>query len=138
MQQTSYDAIVVGSGATGGWAAKVLAERGLKVLILEAGRKVDPNEEYTDHHFPYEVPDRDLGYRVELKKTQPVQSLCYACDEYGHQFFVNDLENPYSTPPGKPFAWIRSRQVGGRTISCTSRISGGGSPTQTVRLVSDP
>jgi choline dehydrogenase-like flavoprotein len=116
MGTTEYDAIVVGSGATGGWAAKVLSEKGLKVLVLEAGRKIDPSKEYTDHEWPYELPYRGFGNQAELQKTQPVQSLCYACNEYGHQFFVNDLENPYTTPPDKPFTWIRSRQVGGRSI----------------------
>lgn len=116
MLKTVYDAIVVGSGATGGWAAKVLADKGLRVLVLEAGRRVDPSTEYTDHQWPYEMPFRGFGNAKDQQRTQPIQSLCYACDEYGRQFFVNDLENPYTTPPGKPFVWIRARQVGGRTI----------------------
>src|SRR4051812_29709550 len=115
-QNKVYDAVVVGSGATGGWAAKMLAEKGLTVLVLEAGRKVDPSKEYTDHQWPYELPYRGFGDQEEMQRTQPVQSLCYACNEYGRQFFVNDLENPYTTPPDRPFTWIRSRQVGGRTI----------------------
>jgi choline dehydrogenase-like flavoprotein len=116
MKDKVYDAIVVGSGATGGWAAKQLAQKGLEVLILEAGRDVDPAKEYTEHTFPYETEFRGFGNQQELERTQPIQSRCYACNEYGHQFFVNDLENPYTTPPDKPFSWIRSRQVGGRTI----------------------
>ncbi len=84
--------------------------------MLEAGRKVDPSTEYTDHKWPYELPFRGFGDRNDQQRTQPVQSTCYACDEYGRQFFINDLENPYTTPPDKPFMWIRARQVGGRTI----------------------
>jgi choline dehydrogenase-like flavoprotein len=116
MKDKVYDAIVVGSGATGGWAAKKLAEKGLQVLILEAGPKLDPLKTYTEHTWPYETEFRGFGNRAELERTQPVQSRCYACNEYGHQFFVNDLENPYTTPPDKPYSWIRSRQVGGRTV----------------------
>ena len=112
----AFDAIIVGSGATGGWAAKILSAKGLRVLVLEAGRRMDPSTEYTDHKMPYEMPFRGFGDRETQKQTQPVQQLCYACDEYGQQFFVNDIENPYTTPPDKPFAWIRARQVGGRTI----------------------
>ncbi|MDQ3685850.1 MAG: GMC family oxidoreductase [Acidobacteriota bacterium] len=116
MPQKVYDAIIVGSGATGGWAAKHLAEAGLEVLILEAGRKLDPLKDYTEHTFPFETERRGFGDRREMERTQPIQSRCYACNEYGHQFFVNDLENPYTTPPDKPFFWIRSRHVGGRSI----------------------
>jgi len=116
MPQKIYDAIIVGSGATGGWAAKHLAEAGLEVLVLEAGRKLDPLKDYTEHTFPFETERRGFGDRREMERTQPIQSRCYACNEYGHQFFVNDLENPYTTPPDKPFFWIRSRHVGGRSI----------------------
>ena len=111
-----FDAIVVGSGATGGWAAKELAEKGLKVLVLEAGRKVDPNKEYTMLAWPYELERRGFGNRAELERTQPIQSRNYACNEYSRQWFVNDLENPYTTPPDKPFYWIRGRHTGGRSL----------------------
>ena len=116
MREKIYDAVVVGSGATGGWAAKHLAQRGMKVLVLEAGRQIDPARDYKEHTFPYQTERRGFGNREEMERTQPIQSRCYACNEYGHQFFVNDLENPYTTPPDKPFSWIRSRQVGGRTL----------------------
>src|SRR5688572_10152722 len=92
-----YDAIVVGSGATGGWAAKELTERGMRVIVLEAGRKLDPEQDFTEHKWPYEMKFRGFGDRADMKRTQPIQSKCYACDEYGRQFFVNDLENPYTT-----------------------------------------
>ena len=115
-KQEVFDAIVVGSGATGGWAAKELAQQGLRVAVVEAGRKIDPTKEFTEHNWPYEMKYRGFGDRQEMERTQPIQSKCYACNEYGRQFFVNDLENPYTTPPDKPFYWIRSRQVGGRSI----------------------
>ena len=115
-KQEIFDAIVVGSGATGGWAAKELAEKGLRVAVVEAGRKLDPLKDFTEHKWPYELKYRGFGDRLDMEKTQPIQSKCYACNEYGRQFFVNDLENPYTTVADKPFYWIRSRQVGGRSI----------------------
>jgi len=115
-KQEIYDAIIVGSGATGGWAAKELTQKGFKVAVLEAGRKLDPLKDYAEHTWPYELKFRGFGDRSDMERTQPIQSKCYACDEYGRQFFVNDLENPYTTPSDKPFYWIRSRQVGGRSI----------------------
>lgn len=112
-----YDVIVVGSGATGGWAAKLLTEKGLRVILLEAGRKVDPEKEFREHTWPYELKYRGAVSQQDLYKSrQPIQSKCYACDEYGHQFFVDDIDNPYTTAKGKSFDWIRGRQVGGRTI----------------------
>jgi choline dehydrogenase-like flavoprotein len=116
MPQKIYDVIVVGSGATGGWAAKELTQKGLDVLVLEAGRKVDPDKEYTMLKWPYELPFRGFGNRAELERTQPIQSRNYACNEYSRQWFVNDLENPYTTPPDKPFYWIRGRHTGGRSL----------------------
>src|SRR5579872_6681822 len=112
LQQT-YDAIVVGSGATGGWAAKRLSEAGLKVALLEAGRSVSARE-FTEH-----MPAFKLKYRnhsPEVLRTRPIQRQCYACMEYNYEWFVNDLENPYSTPADKPFTWQRLRILGGRTL----------------------
>jgi glucoside 3-dehydrogenase (cytochrome c) catalytic subunit len=112
-----YDAIIVGSGATGGWAAKELTQNGMRVIVLEAGRKVDPSKEFTEHTWPYEVKYRGtLGNRQIYRERQATQAKCYACDEYSHQFFVDDVDNPYTTPDRKPFEWIRGRQVGGRTL----------------------
>jgi len=111
--QQKYDAIVVGSGATGGWAAKRLSEAGLKVALLEAGRSVTPKE-FTEH-----LPSFKLKYRnhsPEVLRTRPIQKQCYACMEYNYEWFVNDLENPYSTPPDRPFTWQRLRVLGGRSL----------------------
>jgi choline dehydrogenase-like flavoprotein len=112
LQQT-YDAIVVGSGATGGWAAKRLAEAGLKVVLLEAGRAVSPKE-FTEHMPAYKLKYRD--HSPEIERTRPVQKQCYACMEYNYEWFVDDLENPYSTPADRPFSWQRLRIVGGRSL----------------------
>ncbi len=111
--QQRYDVIVVGSGATGGWAAKRLSEAGLKVALLEAGRQVSPKE-FTEHMPAYKLKYRDQS--PEIERTRPVQKQCYACMEYNYEWFVNDLENPYSTPADRPFSWQRLRIVGGRSL----------------------
>jgi len=111
-----YDAIVVGSGMSGGWAAKELTQAGLRTLVLEAGGPVDPNTDYVEHIQPWQMHFRGFGDRKALERDQPIQSKCYACDEVGHKFFVKDAENPYTTPADAPFNWIRGRQVGGRSI----------------------
>ena len=114
---TTFDAIVVGSGATGGWAAKELTEKGLRVLLLEAGKLLDPDKDYKMISWPYERGDRALIPQTEvLKARRPIQSKCYACQVYSPHLWVDDIDNPYTTPDGKPFDWIRGRQVGGRTI----------------------
>ena len=114
--ETTYDAIVIGSGITGGWAAKELTEKGLKTLVLEAGRPIVPEEDYVEHVPPWEMRFRGLRDRRKQLEDQPIQSTCYACDEWSAKFFVSDKENPYTTEPGKPFRWLRGRQVGGRSI----------------------
>ena len=109
-----FDVIVVGSGASGGWAAKRLSEAGVKVAILEAG-KPQADKDFTEH-----VPAWDLKYRNKadewMRRTRPRQRDCYACREWNYKWFANDLEEPYTTPADKPFSWQgRMRVVGGRT-----------------------
>jgi len=116
-EETSYDAIVIGSGMTGGWAAKELTQKGLKTLVLEAGRPTVPEEDYVEHVPVWEMKFRGARDRQQQREDQPIQSTCYACDEWSSKFFVSDKENPYTTAPGKPFRWIRGRQVGGRSIT---------------------
>jgi len=72
--------------------------------------------------LPYQLKFRGFGDQHRVLEQQPVQRLCYACDEYSHQFFINDHENPYTFPADKPFMWIRGRQVGGKTF-CWARES---------------
>jgi glucoside 3-dehydrogenase (cytochrome c) catalytic subunit len=112
-----YDAIVIGSGATGGWAAKILTERGMTVLVLEAGRQLDPKKDFREHTFPYELKYRGLDPGSRYAPRQPIQSRCYAANEYGRHLFVDDIDNPYTTPDDKPFWWIRGRHVGGRSVT---------------------
>jgi choline dehydrogenase-like flavoprotein len=116
-EQTTYDAIVVGSGITGGWAAKELTEKGLRTLVLEGGRPIIPEEDYVEHVPVWEMKFRGMSDRRHLREDQPIQGTCYACDEWSSKFFVSDKEHPYTTDPGKPFRWIRGRQVGGRSIT---------------------
>lgn len=111
-----YDAIVIGSGITGGWAAKELTEKGLQTLVLEAGRPIFPAQDYVEHVGVWEVKYRGLGDRKREMREQFVQRECSAMDEWSSKFFVNDQENPYTTDPKKPFLWIRGRHVGGRSI----------------------
>ena len=110
--QNTYDAIVVGSGISGGWAAKELCEKGLKTLLLERGRNVEHIKDYpTASMNPW-----DFAHRLELteedRTENPVQSTVY--DEGCKHFFVNDREHPYIQE--KPFNWIRGYQVGGRSL----------------------
>ena len=111
-----FDAIVVGSGITGGWAAKELTEQGLHTLLLEAGPPIVPERDYNEHVQPWELRYRGYGNKQALERDYHVQKECYACDEWSSKFFVNDRDNPYSHDADKPFLWIRGRHVGGRSL----------------------
>jgi choline dehydrogenase-like flavoprotein len=112
--QNTYDAIVVGSGISGGWAAKELCEKGLKTLVLERGRDVKHIKDYTDtEKAPWELQHHN-NLTQEDRKNSPIQSKCYAFNEVSKKFFVNDNEHPYNQV--KPFDWIRGYHVGGRSL----------------------
>jgi choline dehydrogenase-like flavoprotein len=115
MQTTPrFDVIVVGSGASGGWAAKRLAEAGVTVALLDAGR-AHGGGDYREHMRPFDLKYRDRAPEL-IRRTRPRQKDCYACTEYNVDWFANDLEEPYTTPDDKPFSWQgRMRIVGGRT-----------------------
>jgi choline dehydrogenase-like flavoprotein len=112
--RTSFDVIVVGSGAAGGWVAKRLCEAGLKVALVEAGRP-QSDKNFTEHLADFQLKYRDKAPEI-IRRTRPIQKDCYACMEYNYQWFANDLDEPYSTPSDMPFSWQgRLRVVGGRT-----------------------
>jgi len=108
-----FDAIVVGSGISGGWAAKELCEKGLKTLVLERGRNVEHIKDYnTAFLHPWQFPHR-LQNTEKDKAENPIQSQVY--NEASKQFFVSDKDHPYLQE--KPFNWIRGYQVGGRSLT---------------------
>ena len=117
----TYDAIVVGSGATGGWAAKRLAEGGLEVALLEAGRDVSPRE-FTEHKPVFELKYRNMAQSGDWRKTRPIQTQCYACTEYNYDWFVDDHENDIaprrtSRSPGSACAsWAGGLYAGGARV----------------------
>ena len=113
-QANTYDAIVIGSGISGGWAAKELTEKGLKTLVLERGRDVRHVTDYpTATKNPWEFPHRGR-FSAESERENPVVNRCYAFDEATEHFFVKDDEHPYVQE--KPYDWIRGYQVGGKSL----------------------
>ncbi|SMO62194.1 GMC family oxidoreductase [Fodinibius sediminis] len=113
-----YDAIVIGSGISGGWAAKELTEKGLKTLVLERGRDVKHGEDYdTEHMPPWEAKFRGQGDRKLLEEEYPMQLRSNVINEYNYHFFVNDKKHPYQTDDENPFLWVRGYQVGGRSLT---------------------
>jgi choline dehydrogenase-like flavoprotein len=109
-----FDAIVIGSGMSGGWAAKEFCDKGFKTLLLERGRDVRHLKDYpTTNMNPWEFKHRgQIPY--EIAKDNPVVNRCYAFREDAMHFFVKDTEHPYVQE--KPFDWIRGYQVGGKSI----------------------
>lgn len=114
-ESNSFDAIVVGSGISGGWAAKELCEKGLRTLVLERGQNVEHIKDYpTAYMDPWEFDHRGRMTKEFMDKN-PVVSKCYAVDESTIHFFTQDAEQPYVQK--KPFDWIRGYQVGGKSLT---------------------
>jgi choline dehydrogenase-like flavoprotein len=115
-QEEQFDAIVVGTGISGGWAAKELCENGLKTLVLERGRMVRHIEDYpTMNEDPWDFRNRGPLSRSDAEKYHIQRKLNWAPDDSNKHFFVNDLEHPYVQT--KRFDWIRGYQVGGRSLT---------------------
>lgn len=113
-----FDAIVVGSGITGGLAAKELTEAGLKVLMIERGRNIRHQQDYTtEMKAPWEMPFRGIGDQMMYAREHAVQMLNRHFTEYTQNHFVNDAQNPYSKAEGTDFNWFRSYQLGGRSLT---------------------
>lgn len=111
-----YDAIVVGSGISGGWAAKELAEKGLKVLLLERGRNIEHIKDYVNaNKNSWEFPHRGLMPTQEMVQQYPVLKRDYPLNETVLDFWVKDQECPYTET--KPFSWFRGYHVGGRSLT---------------------
>ncbi|MBV8896831.1 MAG: GMC family oxidoreductase, partial [Acidobacteriaceae bacterium] len=104
-----YDVAIVGSGACGGWACMALAESGFKVVLLEAGSRIDTYREFK-HRWPYELDFRGKGQPGFLATNFA------GATEFNYRIMIDDRENPYTTAAGKPFHWRRSRVLGGRTL----------------------
>ena len=113
MPQTSYDVIVVGSGAAGGVASYVLASRGLNVLCLEAGRMLDAGVDFHPHTMSYEWPYRGRGKPGQYGKLP--QGMGWKISEWTDHLYTIPQEDPYALAPGSEFTWTRLRAVGGRT-----------------------
>ncbi len=115
IQQNTYDAIVIGSGISGGWAAKELCEKGLKTLVLERGRNVEHIKDYpTANLSRWELPHR-ADITRETRKNNPLICRAAGYDEATQHFFVKDADHPYIQE--KPFDWIRGYQVGGKSLT---------------------
>ena len=117
-KQYDFDAIVVGSGISGGWAAKELTEKGLKVLVLERGKPLAAGTGYLGEHAPnWKLPYQGKRPRELYEEEYPVQSkVWFVFGEANRQFWNNDKQNPYAMDEGKPFLWARADVVGGRSL----------------------
>jgi choline dehydrogenase-like flavoprotein len=115
MADNTYDAIVIGSGISGGWAAKELTEKGLKVIMLERGRDVKHIKDYVSaNKHPWDFPHRG-GRTQEMIANYPVLKRDYPLNEMNLDFWVKDSECPYTEI--KRFDWFRGYHVGGRSLT---------------------
>ena len=113
-KENTYDVIVIGSGMSGGWAAKEFTENGLKTLVIERGREVKHNVNYpTTNMNPWEFKHRGR-ISEDIKKENPIASKCYVFNEDAEHFVSKDKEHPYVQE--KPFDWIKGYQTGGKSL----------------------
>ncbi|MEX6690766.1 GMC family oxidoreductase [Danxiaibacter flavus] len=114
MADNVFDAIVIGSGISGGWAAKELTEKGLKVIMLERGRNIEHVKDYVNaNKAPWEFPHRGSKTQ-EMIKDYPVLNRDYPLNETNLDYWVNEKESPYTEV--KRFDWFRGYHVGGRSL----------------------
>lgn len=117
METNKFDVIVIGSGMSGGWAAKEFTEKGMKTLVLERGRKVEHIKDYpTTNMAPWEFEFRKKPSK-ETREEYPIQSQVYAFNEATKGFFASDKKHPYTYPPDKPFRWLKGFHTGGKSLT---------------------
>ena len=114
MAQVTYDAIVVGSGIAGGWAAKELAERGLQVLLLERGKNIEHIKDYVNATKPPWAYQHRGGHTTDMARRYPVIGRSFPLNEKNLDWWVNEEESPYTEV--KRFDWYRGYHVGGRSL----------------------
>jgi len=112
-----YDAIVIGSGISGGWAAKEFCERGYKTLMIERGKVVEHRKDYIgENKAPWQQKHRTKVDNLLIEQRYKIQQQCYAFNDATKHFFGNDRDLPYATKEGTNFSWIRANQLGGKSI----------------------
>jgi choline dehydrogenase-like flavoprotein len=119
--KTEFDVLVVGSGASGGWACKRLAEAGLKIALLDAGPP-QSDKNFNEHMPVFELKYRNAAPEV-IRRTRPMQSQFYDCTEYNYEWYCNDLDEPYTTAAGLPFTWGGRLRIGGGRTNVWGRAS---------------
>ncbi|NQY35836.1 MAG: GMC family oxidoreductase [Alteromonadaceae bacterium] len=112
-----YDAIVIGSGISGGWAAKEFCQRGYKTLMIERGRVVEHGKDYIgENKAPWQLAHRSRVKNLLIEQQYKIQKQCYAFTDNTKHFFGNDRDLPYTTKKGTNFTWIRANQLGGKSL----------------------
>src|SRR3954470_5330562 len=121
MSTNTYDAIVIGSGISGGWAAKELTEKGLKTIMLERGRNIEHIKDYENaNKAPWEFPHRG-GRTQKMIEDYPVLKRDYPLSETNLGYWVNEKESPYVEVKDYRFDWFRGYHVGGRSLTWGSQ-----------------